>query len=995
MFSSSINDSALGKKFEINGSFSCIAIDKITNKIYLGNELGEIQLFDLNEKTITLNSSIHEKKINEIIITNDSQLLTASSDFSINLINADNFSIIRSFVGHNSWVYSLSLDNDNKYFYSSSADKKIKKWYIPNGSCVNNYLVHSEWIPQVEFCERNKSIISYSEDNQLLMTDISSSKVIKEFKTFESDITCLCLTPNSDELFVGTSDGVIKQFELPSFKLKKEIEVGTEISSLISHYEGIYLIVGLENGDIAFVNPKEEDSLIQLSCSENEIIDFDLIPSKDELFIIDDDGNLIISDILQFSIKDEINKMKKEAISKKEQLIKSSKMELFASDFQPERDEFESESDYKDRVKKQENFERSILKKLDRELSALKNLYSIKIQKLTEKMFVLPLFNFELQKYNINTETFPIKVHDSIFQFKISPNKAREFKTNLKEQLFYKEVRYDSSSTMVINSLLIECRNGGTYKCLDGNSINFSSSLPPDLNCTTEFKDSNGNFILESDENAEIIVKIYNSGEGTAFDVNVNMIADRYNDYFIFTDRINIISIPAYDEAIVSFAIKGKSDLPQDNCHIKFEITETNGFNPPPVEILFQTSEAEDPQIRIETIAKDSNNNGIIETKEIVDIEVRIFNDGGTIFNATAYLNKGDHVYWAGDTKIEYEFSDISLINPRDIKFSFFVNDQVSDDIPININILSKNYNSSFPLDLKANKQIVKTQRFVVNPDKSSGDHLIADIDSNIPKYNQKNEDAVAVVIGNYGYDNPDINAAEYAINDAQSVKKYLINAFGFSEKNIIYGSNLRKIDFIEIFGEKTDYKGKLYHYVKPNISDIFIYYSGHGVPDVNSKQGYLVPSDASPDNFKLTCYSLTTLYDNLAKIDAKSITVVIDACFSGGTNNGMIINNASPIFFTVENPIVTKESSLILTACSSNEIASWYPEKKHSIFTYFFLKGLSNLADLNGDNNIEFKEMKDYLTENVPYFAKRIHSRNQNPTILYKSNKSLIRCEK
>ncbi|GAH94508.1 unnamed protein product, partial [marine sediment metagenome] len=44
----------------------------------------------------------------------------------------------------------------------------------------------------------------------------------------------------------------------------------------------------------------------------------------------------------------------------------------------------------------------------------------------------------------------------------------------------------------------------------------------------------------------------------------------------------------------------------------------------------------------------------------------------------------------------------------------------------------------------------------------------------------------------------------------------------------------------------------------------------------------------------------LDEFYQELSAIDAKNITVVVDACFSGASHEGMIIRNISPIYLEV-----------------------------------------------------------------------------------------------
>jgi hypothetical protein len=49
--------------------------------------------------------------------------------------------------------------------------------------------------------------------------------------------------------------------------------------------------------------------------------------------------------------------------------------------------------------------------------------------------------------------------------------------------------------------------------------------------------------------------------------------------------------------------------------------------------------------------------------------------------------------------------------------------------------------------------------------------------------------------------------------------------------------------------------------------SDVTVFYSGHGVPGLKSKRGYLLPVNADPNKPEINGYPVDTLYANLAKI--------------------------------------------------------------------------------------------------------------------------------
>jgi tetratricopeptide (TPR) repeat protein/uncharacterized caspase-like protein len=266
-------------------------------------------------------------------------------------------------------------------------------------------------------------------------------------------------------------------------------------------------------------------------------------------------------------------------------------------------------------------------------------------------------------------------------------------------------------------------------------------------------------------------------------------------------------------------------------------------------------------------------------------------------------------------------------------------------------------------------------------------------IDTQAPETAMRRPNAVAVVIGNKTYRNEDIPDVKYAARDAQTVKKYLTRTLGVGEENVIYVENATAAALTRIFGTADDPEGQLHNWVKPGESEVFVYYSGHGAPSPESGQAYLVPSDANPNYLSQNGYPARQLYGNLAKVPAKSVTLMLEACFSGVSEGGAVLQRASPVELSVENPVMALDDGLAFTAGAADQIASWYPEKKHGLFTYFFLKGLRGPADWNGDRAITSAEMGQYLTEKVPYRARRMYNREQTPQVVGQTkNRVLVR---
>ena len=267
---------------------------------------------------------------------------------------------------------------------------------------------------------------------------------------------------------------------------------------------------------------------------------------------------------------------------------------------------------------------------------------------------------------------------------------------------------------------------------------------------------------------------------------------------------------------------------------------------------------------------------------------------------------------------------------------------------------------------------------------------VIVDVDQSIPHLGTSNPYGIAVIIGNQKYTNRDVPDVQFAKRDAQTIKQYLANMLGYRDENIFYLENAAKADFERIFGTDRVAQGKLYNWVKPQQSDVFIYYSGHGAPDTKNKKAYFMPSNSDPNYVQIDGYPLDTFYKNLNQIPAKSITVVLDACFSGGSQGGVLLSHASPMYIDVEIPFYGDKINLFASA-SGSQISSWYSEGKHTLFTYYFLRAIRGEADRNKDRNITVNEMKLFINENVPYMARRLYGREQTPVV--KGNADHVIC--
>ena len=247
-----------------------------------------------------------------------------------------------------------------------------------------------------------------------------------------------------------------------------------------------------------------------------------------------------------------------------------------------------------------------------------------------------------------------------------------------------------------------------------------------------------------------------------------------------------------------------------------------------------------------------------------------------------------------------------------------------------------------------------------------------------------RNPDGVAVIIGNraYKYDVPQVT---YAHRDAEAFRRYVVDVLGFDPENVIHQKDADKATMERVFGNRDSLTGsELWRHLHPDgNSDVVVFYSGHGIPGLNDKRGYLLPVNAHPDTAELNGYPIDVLYDNLVKLKEKkavrSVHVFLDACFSGDSGGGRLIGSTSAIRVAPLTKSEGMDKLTILTAASGKEVASWDRAAKHGLFTHHLLNALYGEGDADADGQVTATEVKAHLDRHMTRAARRLFGRVQN----------------
>jgi hypothetical protein len=506
--------------------------------------------------------------------------------------------------------------------------------------------------------------------------------------------------------------------------------------------------------------------------------------------------------------------------------------------------------------------------------------------------------------------------------------------------------------------------------------------IPPALFTNVAFTETSGNRILEGGEEAVLRVEVENKGEGVAKDVQIVLSGNQMLVNYLGQMK-SIGDIGVKEKKIAEFKAVLPPQIPSGELELKVEIKEAQGFSPIETKTLKiaakqaerkETVEviSEIPRLVFTTYLKDQNNNRVLDGGEEVILKVEIENKGEGIAKDVQVILSGNKtiVGYLGEKRF---VGDIKPGEKKIAEFKAF--------LPARIPSESAMLKISLRDAMELSSSEVKILKVAMRPKEIKevveviSEINVDDIPLRTKNFERKN--AFALVIGITKYREESIPAVKYASRDAEVIARYLENVGGIPRSNI-------KV-LTDASVTKSDLEAYIEDWLARRVnkdSTVFVYYAGHGAPDIESKEAYIVPYEGHPD-FPSKLYSLKKMYESLNKLPAREVIVMLDSCFSGTGGRSVTKSGARPLVISIENPVLASGKINVIAASTGSQISSDYDSVKHGLFTYFLLRGMRGEADKNENGLIELGELYDYVKTNVSEKASLELNRDQTPVLL------------
>lgn len=248
-------------------------------------------------------------------------------------------------------------------------------------------------------------------------------------------------------------------------------------------------------------------------------------------------------------------------------------------------------------------------------------------------------------------------------------------------------------------------------------------------------------------------------------------------------------------------------------------------------------------------------------------------------------------------------------------------------------------------------------------------EHKGGDVDFYIPIADNVSNHTFAVVISNEKYQME--KPVQYAENDGNTFAEYCKKTLGLPEKNVHFITNATLNNIKHEIKWLEDVIA-VYH----GDAKVIFYYAGHGIPDEQNKSAYLLPIDGYGSDVT-TGYALEDLYKALGSLPSKSVTVFLDACFSGAKRDGDMLASARGVAIKVKQATPVG-NIVVFSAAQGDETAYPYKEEEHGLFTYYLLKKLQKTK-----GNVTLGELSDYIKTQVERQSIVINGKLQSPSFV------------
>lgn len=228
-----VTNGKLLNSFHIIEEITCMSITNDFKKIYTGNKLGEINIFNpingsllnqLNRHGVIYDESkwfsYYMTEINLIKVSKDNKIIVSAS-VNIKIWDNQNECLINELVtSKNHCIFNICISDDNSKIFSSGESELITIWDANNCSIINQ-IKHGGML--MSLClSRNNNLLISAVDNFIKIWDSNTQNLVKVFGQHNEKFDDICIS-DDETIIVANSRTQIIVYDFQTGEIKQQI----------------------------------------------------------------------------------------------------------------------------------------------------------------------------------------------------------------------------------------------------------------------------------------------------------------------------------------------------------------------------------------------------------------------------------------------------------------------------------------------------------------------------------------------------------------------------------------------------------------------------------------------------------------------------------------------------------------------------------------------------------------------------------------------------